>query len=126
MGAITRIGLEDLVEAPGTKGIQRWVAVADQGFWAGIATTEPNLASGWHHHSDHHTLVYLLEGRMSIEWGEGPGESASAETNEFLHVPPNTIHREINPDPTPARAIIIRIGEGEPVVNVSGPGKRSQ
>lgn len=118
---VTRIGPDDLVDAAGTAGIHRWLAVADEGFWAGMAQSVAAAASGWHHHSDNHTIVFLLEGRMRIEWGPGEGEWVEAEPGDFLHVPPNTIHRELNPTSSPARAIIVRIGEGEPVVNVPGP-----
>jgi len=33
----------------------------------------------------------------------------------------NTIHREVNPASEPTHALVIRVGEGEPVVNVPRP-----
>lgn len=120
--SVRQIGNEDLQEAVSTAGIQRWVAVSEEGLWAGIAETDPAAASGWHHHSDNQTLVYLLEGRMRIEWGTSGDDATEASKGEFLYVPPNTIHREVNPDQIPARAIVIRAGQGEPVVNVAEPG----
>lgn len=121
MGTVTRIGIEDLVEATGTSGMHRWLAMDGDGFWAGIVTTDPDAASGWHHHDGHDSLVYLLEGRMRIEWGDGGAEGVLAGTGEFLHIPAHTVHREVNPDGVPARALLVRVGEGEPVVNVDRP-----
>jgi uncharacterized RmlC-like cupin family protein len=122
MTTVERIGRDDLTEATGTEGLHRAVALADEGFWIGIATADPAAASGWHHHTDHETLVYLIDGTLRIEFGEDGDSHVEAATGEFLHVPPNTIHREINPATSPTHALVIRVGQGEPVVNVSGPG----
>ncbi|MGA7097889.1 MAG: cupin domain-containing protein [Acidimicrobiia bacterium] len=121
MTAVERIGREDLEEAPGTNGLRRKVALAGEGFWIGIATADPAAASGWHHHADNDTLVYLIDGTLRIEFGEGGDRHAEAAEGEFLHVPPNTIHREVNPASEPTHALVIRVGVGEPVVNVPGP-----
>ncbi|MGA7227863.1 MAG: cupin domain-containing protein [Acidimicrobiia bacterium] len=122
MTAVERIGRDDLEEATGTKGLRRQVALADDGFWIGIATADPAAASGWHHHTDNETLVYLIDGTLRIEFGEDGDRYAEAAEGEFLHVPPNTIHREVNPASGPTHALVIRVGKGEPVVNVPGPG----
>lgn len=118
---VTLIAEPDLVEAAGTDAIQRRLAVAEKGFWAGIATTEPNVASGWHHHTDNHTIVFVVEGRIRVEWGTADGEAVEAGPGDFLHVPPQTVHREVNPQSVRGRAVVIRVGDGEPVVNVSPP-----
>ncbi len=121
MAEVTRIGPDQLSEAAATPGMRRWQAAAGPSFWSGIVETHPDLASGWHHHGDYHTLVYLLAGRMRIEWGEGGGTATEAGRGDFLLIPPHTIHREVNPDPQEAQAIVVRIGEGEPVFNVAEP-----
>jgi uncharacterized RmlC-like cupin family protein len=118
---VRTVGEDEMVEAAGTTGIRRWAAVAEVGFWSGVALAEPDTASGWHHHDVNDTLVYLLEGQMRIEWGPGGSRSVEASAGEFLHVPSETIHREVNPGDVPVRALIVRIGGGEPVVNVGGP-----
>lgn len=115
---IERIGAEDLREAPGTEAIQRKVALEGDGFWIGVVTAEPNMASGWHHHSDNDTLVYLLDGSIRVEARDGKG-AVEAAAGEFLHVPPRTVHREVNPETKAAHALVIRVGSGDPVVNVS-------
>ena len=122
MTAVARIGPDDMEEAAGTKGLHRKMALAGEGFWIGIATADPAAASGWHHHIDNDTLVYLIDGTLRIEFGEDGDRHAEASEGEFLHVPPNTIHREVNPASSQTHALVIRVGEGEPVVNVPGPG----
>ena len=121
MGTVRQVGVADLLEATATEGIKRWQAFTEPGFWAGVAEGEQEFESGWHHHTDNHTVVYVLDGRMRIEWGLEPGMSVEGTAGDFLHVPPHTIHREVNPDQKPVRAAVIRIGNGEPVVNVDGP-----
>jgi uncharacterized RmlC-like cupin family protein len=111
----------DLQEAAGTEGIRRWLAFSEERFWAGVAQGEPEFEPGWHHHTGNHTVVYVVAGRMRIEWGTDPESAVEGSAGDFLHVPPHTIYREVNPGHEPARAVVIRIGEGEPVVNVEGP-----
>lgn len=121
MGLVKRIGAGDLEEAAGTAGIYRSLAIADTGFWAGIPVTDPGVASGWHHHDHNHSLVFLVEGRMRIEWGAGGTDAVEATAGEFLYIGPGTVHREVNPEATPARVVVIRIGQGDPVVIAAGP-----
>jgi uncharacterized RmlC-like cupin family protein len=121
MGTVRQVGAADLHEAAGTEGIQRWSAFSEEGFWAGVAQGEPDFDSGWHHHTDDHTIVYVIEGRMRIERGQHPEMSVEGAAGDFLHVPPHTIHREINPHREPVKAAVIRVGRGEPVVNVDAP-----
>lgn len=121
METVRRVGMAELSDAAGTEGIQRWLAFSDDGFWVGVAQGEPDFESGWHHHSGNHTIVYVIAGHMRIEWGRGSDMSVEGTAGDFLHVPPHTIHREVNPDPEPVRAAVIRIGDGVPVVNVDGP-----
>ncbi len=52
----------------------------------------------------------------------GPEGSAETAAGDFLYVPPHLVHREANPGSVAARAVVVRIGEGVPVVNVPGPG----
>jgi hypothetical protein len=59
-----RIGRGELVEIESPPEIRRQQAFAKPGLWAGIATTQPGLLSGWHQHGGHDTIVYVLSGRL--------------------------------------------------------------
>jgi hypothetical protein len=54
--------------------------------------------------------------------GSGGASIVEAGPGDFLHVPKVAIHRESNPGDTRSRIVVVRAGEGPPVVNVDGPG----
>jgi uncharacterized RmlC-like cupin family protein len=108
-------------DAGTTMGVTREQAVATDGMWAGYVTTEPGMDSGWHHHGDYESTVYVLSGAMRMEFGAGGSDVIDAEPGDFLYVAPHAIHREGNPTDAPATLIVARAGSGEPVTNVDGP-----
>ena len=119
---VRRVGADELTAADPTPGMRRELAFTAPGLWAGLVHTDPGAASGWHHHGDHETSLYVVTGRMRIEFGAAGAESVVAGPGEFLHVPAHTVHRELNPDDETSTAVIARAGEnGPPTVNVDGP-----
>lgn len=52
---------------------------------------------------------------MRIEWGPETEMAVEGDPGDFMHVPPDTIHREVNSNQEPVAAVI-RIGDGEPDV----------
>lgn len=104
-----------------TPGMAREQAVATGKMWAGTVTTDAGMVSGWHHHGDHETTIYVLSGLMRMEFGPGGAESLEAGPGDFLYVPPHVIHRESNPSGEPGTAVVVRAGTGEVVTNVDGP-----
>lgn len=41
---------------------------------------------------------------------------------DFVHVPAEVVHREVNPSPAEGTVVLMRVGtNGPPVVNVDGP-----
>jgi uncharacterized RmlC-like cupin family protein len=119
---VRRIGTDDLTPADPTPGMRRHLAFTAPGLWAGLVHTDPRAASGWHHHGAHETSIYIVRGRMRVEFGAGGAESVEAGAGEFVHVPAHTVHRELNPDDATSTAVIARAGDGgPPTVNVDGP-----
>jgi uncharacterized RmlC-like cupin family protein len=119
---VRRIGNDELTDADPTPGMHRQVAFTAPGLWAGLVHTDGGAASGWHHHGGHETSLYVVRGRLRIEFGPGGAESVEAGPGEFLHVPARTVHRELNPDDATSTAVIARAGDGgSPTVNVNGP-----
>lgn len=104
-----------------TPGKVREEAIAVDGLWSGFVRTEPGVASGWHHHGDHDTSVYVIEGNVRIEFGPGGGESLEAGPGDFVRIPRRVVHREVNAGSTASREIITRSGSGPLTVNVDGP-----
>jgi len=90
--------------------------------WVGMVTTEPGGASPWHHHGEHETYVYVLEGEATVEFGAGGTGRIRAQADGALHIVPAGLpHREINTGPTPSRILVFRVGRGPAVVPLEGP-----
>ena len=111
----------ELRPAEGTPAMTRHVAIETPGLWAGTLKTAVGMESGWHHHGDHHSVIYLVRGRMRVDFGPTGTNSVEAVAGDFISVPPGVIHREATAEDEVA-AVVIRAGGGEVVVNVDGPG----
>lgn len=116
-----KIGADELVPIESPPEIHRRQAFAAPGLWAGLASTEPGLASGWHHHDGHDTIIYGLSGRLIVEFGDGD-ERVEAAAGDFLLIPSGLVHREITPGEAPAEFVVVRSGgDGPPTIEVEGP-----
>jgi len=118
---VARIGADELTPADPTPGMSRSLAMHDAGMWTGVVDTEPGSVSGWHHHGEHETTLYVVSGRMRIESGPEGAEVVEGGPGDFLRVPAGAVHRESNPGEGTARAVIVRCGTGDPTINVEGP-----
>jgi uncharacterized RmlC-like cupin family protein len=118
---VRKAGPDDLSPGQPTPGMTRQEAFATGRMWSGLLHTEPGMVSGWHHHGEHETTIYVLTGAMRMEFGPGGGDVVTAGPGEFLYVGPNAVHRESNPTDQRATAAIVRAGTGEVVINVDGP-----
>ena len=124
MGAgdnVQHIRPEDRVPADPTSGLARERAIETEGLWAGVARTEPGSVTGWHHHGDYQTSIYVVAGQFRMESGAGGGDVIDAVPGDFLYVPAGVIHRESNPGEMDSSIVVVRAGQGPPTVNVDGP-----
>jgi uncharacterized RmlC-like cupin family protein len=121
VSTIYRIAPEERVEGQPTPGMTREQAVQTEGMWAGFVRTDPGMVSGWHHHGSYESSIYVLSGSLRMEFGRGGEGSFDAGPGDFVFVGKQLVHRESNPSPEPAAIVVVRAGEGEPVVNVDGP-----
>ena len=112
---------DDFVEADPTPGMRRRNAFQSPTLWAGVVHTQPGAISGWHHHGEHDTSLYVVQGAMQLDFGPGGKTTVRAEVGDFIHVPPHAVHRESNPTDGVSTAVIARAGSGIPTVNVDGP-----
>jgi uncharacterized RmlC-like cupin family protein len=111
----------DRVEADPTPGMTRERAIEADGLWAGLVRTAPGLTTGWHHHGDYETSIYVARGRLRMESGPGGSEMIEAISGDFVHVPKGAIHRESNDGDEESHLVVVRSGYGVPTVNVDGP-----
>ena len=60
---------DDRTAGPPTPGMERQQAFAIDGMWAGFVRTDAGMASGWHHHGEHESVIYVLSGALRTEFG---------------------------------------------------------
>ena len=127
MTGLTIVGTDALSETTAqTEGMRRMAAITrDRGagnLWAGLVVMDAGAKSGAHHHGDSESVIYILSGRAMFRWGDSLVDTAEAGPGDFIFVPPNLVHQEINPDQTePLRCVVIRDGGDNVVVNVDAP-----
>ena len=120
-GDVRRIAPDERTEGMGTPGMIREEAVSTDGMWAGLVRTGADMVSGWHHHGDYESTIYVLSGALRMEFGVDGCEILEAEPGDFLYVAPGAIHRESNPTDQESQIVVVRSGSGEPVFNSEGP-----
>lgn len=113
----------DREPGPPTPGMDRKQAFATDGTWSGYVRTDPGMVSGWHHHGEHETVIYVLSGALTMEFGPHGSNTIEAHPGDFLHVPKGAVHRESNPSAEAADIIVVRAGVGESTFNVEGPAQ---
>jgi uncharacterized RmlC-like cupin family protein len=108
-------------ETSQTTGMEREQSVRTPSMWAGIARTAGNTFSGWHHHGAYESVIYVLRGRLRLEFGKGGQDTLEATAGDTLYVARCEVHREGNPGDDQSELVVVRGGSGELVVNVEGP-----
>jgi uncharacterized RmlC-like cupin family protein len=61
---VSLIRPKDRVEEDPTPGMIREQVVFTEDMWAGLVRTEPRMVSGWHHHGDYETSIYVTSGAL--------------------------------------------------------------
>ena len=112
-----------------TPGMQREAGVAGstvgaQKLWLGHVTMAPGVKSGAHHHGPVESAIYILSGRARFRYGARLEQAVEAGPGDFVFVPPEAVHQEINLDENaPIEMIVARDGQENIVVNVDLPGE---
>ena len=112
-----------------TPGMQREAGVAAstvgaEKIWVGYVTMAPGAKSGAHHHGSVESSIYIISGRARFRFGPKLEHTAEAGPGDFIYVPPEAVHQEINLDPeTPIEMIVARDGQENVVVNVEVEGE---
>ena len=115
---VRKVSVAERASGQPTPGMTRSEAIVLDDIWSGVAVTEAGAVSGWHHHGDHDTIVYVAQGSFDVETADGVVHATSG---DFVHVPAHVIHREGNSGESTAEVVLVRRGRGPVVVNVEGP-----
>ena len=121
MSTIYRVTPQERVEGQATPGITREQAVQTDADVVGLRADGAGMVSDWHHHGDYESTIFVLTGSLRMEFGSGGGEAFEAHPGDFVFVGKHAVHREGNPSSEEATVVVVRAGQGEPVVNVDGP-----
>ncbi|MGH2758011.1 MAG: cupin domain-containing protein [Actinomycetota bacterium] len=118
---VRRITPADREQGDPTPGMVREEAAAGEGFWSGFVRTATGSVSGWHHHGDHQSVIYVLAGAMRIDSGSAGQGTVDLGPGDFCFIPPGIVHRESNPGDVESNVVVVRAGNGPPTTNVEGP-----
>jgi uncharacterized RmlC-like cupin family protein len=109
---------------PQTPGMNRAAAITHartgaNKLWAGTVTIHANAKTGAHHHGELESVIYVVNGRARMRWGERLEYVADAGPGDFIYVPPFVPHQEINASrEEPLSCVIVRSGQEPIVVNL--------
>jgi uncharacterized RmlC-like cupin family protein len=101
--------IEPLPDAPGPQ------------LWMGLVTTPAGGVSGWHHHGECTSGIYVVSGRARFRWGPGGHASAEVGPGDFLEVAPGAVHQEEALGDEPLVLVVARGAAGTLVANTAGP-----
>ena len=110
-----------------TPGMHREAGVAAstvgaEKIWVGHVTMAPAMKSGAHHHGPLESSIYIISGHARFRYGDRLEHEVEVGPGDFVYVPPEAIHQEINADDAvPVEMIVARDGQENIVVNVEMP-----
>jgi uncharacterized RmlC-like cupin family protein len=124
MGAIRVVRSADLPSTSTEVSAQKWVRRIfdlEDRITISEACNEPGAISAWHHHGDSTGYVYVLKGKLRIEWGQDNRDSTELSAGDFYVIAPGAIHREANPGVEDQVLIAFAVGSGPKFFDVDGP-----
>ena len=90
--------------------------------WAGTVEIHPNAKTGPHHHGELESVIYVINGRARMRWGERLEFVSEAGPGDFIYVPPFVPHQEINASQDePLACVVVRNDQEAIVVNLDIP-----
>ena len=110
-----------------TPGMTRVAGVAPStcgavGIWMGYVTNDPGFTSSAHHHGDVESGIFIMSGNLTMRWGDHLEHSAEAGPGDFIFVPAQLVHQEINRSGSvQVTSVVARGGSENIVVNVNIP-----
>ena len=109
------------MNTPQTPGMTRAAAInrATTGankLWAGTVNIQPNAKTGAHHHGALESVIYVVNGRARMRWGEQLEFVTEAGPGDFIYVPPFVPHQEINASKNEPLSCVLVRSDQEPVV----------
>lgn len=96
--------------------------VGAQKIWVGYVELPPGMISAVHHHGEAESAIYVISGRARFYAGPQLDVVRIAEPGDFVWVPPQLIHVEMNEtEDTPVQMVVARSTQETLVFNVPTP-----
>ena len=118
MSEVSVVRANDLDEQTAqTAGMLRRTAIDRQSvgsekLWVGVVTVDPATSTGAHHHGDCDSVVCITAGRIAIRWGERLEKRGEAGPGDFIYIPAQLVHQEVNvSDSVAVSSIVVRSGD---------------
>jgi quercetin dioxygenase-like cupin family protein len=123
MSALQALEPDSLTDAIASPGIARHMAFRSEDSVVLRSQSQPGVISGWHTHGDYDVYGYVASGICRLESDQGEKDAITVGPGGFLHVPPHTVHREINPSKDESNEVILFLrGSGQMVYNLDEKG----
>jgi uncharacterized RmlC-like cupin family protein len=98
-------------------------SVGARSLWVGRVRIQPSTSSGAHHHGDCESAIFVISGSATFRYGDDLQHTVEAGPGDYLYIPPNVIHQELNLSTSEAiDCIVIRDSQENLVINVDLPG----
>jgi uncharacterized RmlC-like cupin family protein len=112
---------ERSTDTPQTPGLLREVAFDSRnpdakvlsGF---VSMVQPGAATAAHHHGDQETILYVLTGHARFRWGPQLENVAEAGVGDFVFIPAEIIHQEINASVEEETSWVVVRSHPDPIV----------
>jgi uncharacterized RmlC-like cupin family protein len=96
--------------------------VGAQKIWLGYVELPPGCTSAVHHHGEAESGIYIISGDARFYTGEQLDERHEAHSGDFVWVPPNLVHVEMNTSQTePVRMVVARSTQAALTFNLPTP-----
>lgn len=96
--------------------------VGAEKIWVGYAELGPGMRSAVHHHGEAESAIYIIAGRARFFTGDRGEIVQEAAAGDFVWVPPQAIHLEMNASDTePVRMVVTRSTQETLVFNLPAP-----
>jgi uncharacterized RmlC-like cupin family protein len=98
------------------------VLVGAEKIWVGYAELGPGMRSAVHHHGEAESAIYVVSGRARFFTGARGEIVQDAGAGDFVWVPPQATHLEMNASDTePVRMVVARSTQETLVFNLPVP-----
>src|SRR5579864_4594790 len=96
--------------------------VGAEKIWLGYVELGPGLVSAVHHHGEAESGIYIISGNAHFYSGDRLDEAQEAHAGDFVWVPPNLVHVEMNVSKDePVRMVVARSTQAALTFNLPTP-----